>query len=374
MKISVIGGGITGLTTALALRQVGLNATVYEQSESLNEIGAGIWLQPNAMRVLRWLGLDEEVKHVGCELDRMEITYTDLTPIKKIESEVVSDPMGNRTVAIHRGKLQRILYERCSRVGDIELGANYSGHASVDGGIRIDVGGKMVFSDVLLGADGIRSRVRNTMGLPSEFRRTGQICIRGIAQIDLPRHLQHKGREAWGSKRRFGFSQLSRDAVYFFIVMNKEVSPPEITVDALLSVFKDFDPVISDIIRSSGDVHTTELMDLRRLKTWHDDSACLLGDAAHATTPNMGQGACQGIEDAFYISRALKNANDPVQAFRAFEAQRRKKVDHVVNNSWNFGKWAHKTVGQWTLKTMMKMTPASMMSKQMDRLYAVDGL
>lgn len=374
MNISIIGGGITGLTTALSLHKVGISSTVYEQANTLNEIGAGLWLQPNAVQVLQWLGIEEAVTKEGLVLNKMEITYPNLRPIKKIKKNVVEDQYGNQTIAIHRGKLQRILFDRCTQLGLIELGMPYINHQKDQDNIQLHFKDKSIQTDIILGADGIKSQVRNAIGLPSTFRQTGQICCRGIANIALPNHLKLEGKEIWGHKRRFGFSQLSDNLVYFFIVLNKEICPDELSTTSLSALFNDFDPIVADIINASGEMHTTELMDLKRLDTWHDSNTCLLGDAAHATTPNMGQGACQGIEDAFCISQHLKEAKSPLEAFRTFEKQRRKKVDYVVNNSWNFGRMAHSTAGQLLLRGIMKMIPEKVMSKQMNTLYTVQGL
>ena len=374
MNISIIGGGITGLTTALALHKTGIPSKVYEQADTLNEIGAGVWLQPNAVQILQWLGIEESVKKEGCMLKKMEITYPDLQPVKKINRAVVEDKFGNQTIAIHRGKLQRILYERCTESGLIELGMQYFNHEINHDSIQVHFKNKSIQTDIILGADGIKSQVRKALGLPSEFRHSGQICCRGISNITLPDSLKCEGKEVWGDKRRFGFSQLSDNSVYFFIVLNKELCPKELSRSSLSALFKDFDPIVADIINASGDMHTTELMDLKRLDIWHDSNTCLLGDAAHATTPNMGQGACQGIEDAFYISHYLKQSSTTLEAFTAFEKQRRKKVDYVVNNSWNFGRMVHNKIGQLLLKRIMKITPEKVMSKQMNTLYAIKGL
>lgn len=375
MEISIIGGGITGLTTALALHKVGLQSTVYEQAKSLNEIGAGVWLQPNAVQVLQWLGLEEEVKNEGSVLNKMEITYPNLKPIKKIKNTVVSDRFGNQTIAIHRGKLQRILYDTFVKVGNVELNMPYLNHQVKEDNIQVHFKEKSIQTKVLLGADGIKSNVRNSMGLPSEYRHSNQICCRGIANIKLPAHLKNEGKEVWGRKLRFGFSPLSERTVYFFAVMNKEISPEEMNIETLSELYTAFDPVVSDIIQASGDIHTTELIDLKRLNTWHNANSCLLGDAAHATTPNMGQGACQGIEDAYYISNTLKESGKiPSDLFKQFVDKRRKKVDYVVNNSWNFGKMAHSVTGQLLLKGIMKMTPEKVMSDQMNTLYNIEGL
>ncbi len=140
-------------------------------------------------------------------------------------------------------------------------------------------------------------------------------------------------------------------------------------------LFQSFSPIINELITNteSTNIHQATLQDLKRLPDWHQSKMCLIGDAAHATTPNMGQGACQGIEDAFYISKYLSKSPQNVQgAFEEFQLKRRKKVDYVVNTSWQFGKMAHSTIGQPIMKLLMKMTPESVINSQMNKLYAID--
>jgi 2-polyprenyl-6-methoxyphenol hydroxylase-like FAD-dependent oxidoreductase len=373
MEISIIGGGITGLTTALALHKLGLPSTVYEQAPVLNEIGAGVWLQPNAMRVLKWLGVDKAISAEGCTLNKMEITYPNLKPIKAIKNAVVADRYGNQTIAIHRSKLQALLYEEFSKVGNIALGAPYLSHHTDGQKIVLQLQGQTITTDVVLGADGIRSRVRQAIHFPSVYRSSGQICCRGIANTELPHNLQHEGKEVWGNKLRFGFSQLSQNTVYFFAVINAEICPEQLNSQSLCALYQNFHPVVTQIIDASGPMHIAELTDLKRLQSWHNGQVCLLGDAAHATTPNMGQGACQGIEDAYYLSHMLKNEPEDVEvAFAKFEHKRRKKVDFVVNNSWQFGKMVHNPVGQLIMRSLMKLTPEKTMSQQMNKLYDIE--
>lgn len=375
MKIAIIGGGITGLATALALHKVGLQATVYEQAASLNEIGAGIWMQPNAMKVLQWLNLDKRVSQEGRTLNKMEVTLANLKPVKRIKEAIVADERGNQTTAIHRGKLQHILYNAFTEVGDVELGKAYRSHSLQGDKVTIQFDKGTATADIVLGADGIKSGVRANMGLPSVYRPTGQVCCRGIAHIDLPNELQQEGKEMWGKQMRFGFSEIAEGKVYFFAVMSTSLAPSQLNLDTLGATFAHFHPVVKKIIQSTDQLHTTELEDLKRLPTWHNDHTCLIGDAAHATTPNMGQGACQGMEDAYYLSQLLKdNQGNATFAFRQFEAMRRKKVDYIVNNSWTFGKMAHSPIGQAFMKGIMKLTPDNLISKQMNQLYAVEGL
>lgn len=377
MKVGIIGGGITGLTTALSLHKLGIQSVVFEQAKELNEIGAGIWLQPNAIKVLKWLGLKSEIKMQGIELDKMEITNPQLKPFKKIKSAVVQDEEGNRTIAIHRARLQKVLYKEVQKVAEIHLDKKYIKHSFSGNRVELEFENGRAQVDILLGADGIKSLVRTALFPDSSTRSSSQICWRGISKMKLPDSLQNLGQEAWGKQRRFGFSQIHADEVYWFAVANQDQFSEvnEIGKKEYLSqLFKGFSPVVTGLLANteSSLIHQAIVHDLKRLKVWHDDKVCLIGDAAHATTPNMGQGACQGIEDAYYISRNLSKSADNIEyAFQQFEQERRKKVDYIVNTSWQFGKMAHSNIGQPLMKLMLKLTPESVMNSQMNKLYDI---
>lgn len=378
MKIGIIGGGITGLTTAHSLHKLGIKSVVYEQAKELNEIGAGVWLQPNAIKVLNWLGLKNKVKELGIELNKMEITNPQLIPIKKIKSEVVQDEEGNQTIAIHRGRLQKMLFEEVQKVTEVKLDKKFIRHRLSSSGITLQFESGEDQVDILLGADGINSLVRKEIFPEASLRNAGQVCWRGISKTNLPNSLKNLGQEAWGKQIRFGFSQIQHDEVYWFAVANEEHLKKADEIGRkkyLFNLFQNFSSVIIELITNTQEsqIHQTIIHDLKRLPIWHKGNVCLLGDAAHATTPNMGQGACQGIEDAYYLSRSLsKSFQNKEEEFQHFQFNRRKKVDYIVNNSWQFGKLAHSKMGQPLMKVMMKITPESVINAQMNKLYAIE--
>lgn len=378
MKVGIIGGGITGLTTALSLHKLGIQSVVFEQAKELNEIGAGVWLQPNAVKVLDYLGLKSRIEAQGTVLNKMEITNPQLKAFKKIKSEVVQDEEGNQTVAIHRGRLQNILYTEVQKLGEVHLNRKYIMHDFSSEGIHIQFDNADYKVDVLLAADGIDSLTRKALFPESSLRSTRQVCWRGISKMNLPDSLKNLGQEAWGRQIRFGFSQIYEGEVYWFAVANEGQLKKANEVGQkvyLTEVFKNFSSIVLDLIANTDQagIHQTILHDLKRLPVWHKGKVSLLGDAAHATTPNMGQGACQGIEDAYYISRFLSESlQSPESAFQEFEAKRREKVDYIVNNSWQFGKMAHSAIGQPLMKLMLKLTPESVISSQMNKLYSID--
>jgi len=372
MKIAIIGGGITGLTTALALHKLGIESRVYEQAETLSEIGAGIWLQPNAIKILDGLGIKDKIIEKGVQLQRVNIVYPDLSPIKKLKNELLQDEYGNQTIAIHRGRLQQVLFDEFSRYGQIELGKKYSSQSTKNNKIQINFSAQQIEADMVLGADGIDSQVRQHLFPDSKIRKTNQICWRGISTFKLPESLKYAARESWGHKRRFGFSNVSDDEVYWFAVKTMNGQHQKADKKYIQSLFTDFAPVVNEIIEHAGYIHTAQLTDLKRLKTWHKGNTCLLGDAAHATTPNMGQGACQGIEDAYYISNLLAQNNLSQETFKIFEQKRRAKVDYIVNNSWRFGQASHNPMMQAIMKLLMKATPEKVLTSQMNKMYHIE--
>jgi 2-polyprenyl-6-methoxyphenol hydroxylase-like FAD-dependent oxidoreductase len=375
MSIGIIGGGITGLATAIGLKKLGLPFHVYEQAPQLSEVGAGIWMQPNAMQVLQWLGIADEIKAQGMELNRVELTNHELKPIAKVSNAIVSDEFGNRNVAIHRARLQQILLNAISP-DEISLGHQLVNVQESGDHIELEFANRQTQHQVVLGADGIHSNVRKHLFPKSGLRYSGQTCWRGIANMELAEEYRQLGREAWGKHIRFGFSQISTNEVYWFAVatapQNGKDNPATFKLD-LLDMYSAFHPLVTSIIEQTDEdkIIRSDISDLKRLATWHQGNSCLLGDAAHATTPNMGQGGCQGMEDAYFISQLLAKHEDAPTAFAAFEKLRREKVDYIVNTSWRFGQLAHSTIGQPIARSLMKLTPPSVMEKQMKKVFAL---
>ncbi len=375
MQITIIGGGIAGLTTALALNKLGFDCKVFERAKQLNTVGAGIWMQPNALKVLDWLGLGELVRESGTLLNQVDITNAQLIPLKKTKQEVVQDEKGNKIVAIHRATLQKILFEAIPQ-GIVNLGCEFKSLEQNENQVKISFGDREIMSHLLIGADGINSKVRGDIFSNTSKRFSGQTCWRGISDIRLPNEFQNAGIESWGKRIRFGFSQITESQVYWFAVKNapQNGTDNKNTIKAeLKNDFKSFSPLVSNIIEltKADKIIRNDILDLKRLEKWHKSKVVLVGDAAHATTPNMGQGAGQAMEDAYYLANILARNNQIEQAISLFESARREKADYVVNNSWRFGQMAHSGFGQIIMKTIMKLTPDKVMNQQMNKLYSI---
>ncbi|WP_299897272.1 FAD-dependent monooxygenase [uncultured Aquimarina sp.] len=376
MLYTIIGAGIGGLTTALAFERNGIDFQIFEQTPELLEVGAGIWLAPNALQVLDHLDILEEVQQKGNTIDRITLGKADLTSLSDNYQNYIKDIFGYTTVAIHRAKLQKLLFEKIPE-NKKHLGKCFHSYEELSNG-KIKVlfeDGSSIETDYLIGGDGIHSKVRKQLFPGSKTRYSGQTCWRGIADISLDEEFHHRGIELWGNQIRFGISRISENKVYWFAVaIDKQNEKDEAdTKKKLLSMFNDFHPIVSNLISATSqkNIIRNDISDIKPLEIWHKNNILLIGDAGHATTPNMGQGGAQAIEDAYYLSELIsKNTNKNI--FEIFEQKRRKKVNQIVKQSWNTGRIAHWRYGKGLRNFFLKNAPKKMIEKQMLEMYQID--
>ena len=374
-KVIVAGGGIAGLCTALALHKMGFQVEVYEKAPVLQAAGAGIIMAANARKVFQWLGIDEEVVAVGMPLERLDITDGALVPFRKQSLGLAQANPQDRLIGIHRAKLQAIFLSHVPE-GMLRTGAAYVSHTVDERGVTVNLSdGGIAHGDLLLGADGIHSKVRAALFPQSELRYSGQTSWRGVVEHGLERGNAY-AMEAWASSGRFGLVPIGERLTYWYAVEKRPAGGLQHKDERpyLLKVFQDFAPEVRTIIQSTAPeaILHTDIWDLKRLDSWHQGPVCLIGDAAHATTPNLGQGGAQGIEDAWYMANLLKRATDPAAAFAQFEARRRKKVDSIVNVSWRMGQLAHSPIGRRLMQLAIRFAPESSMKKQFAAMQAID--
>lgn len=376
MTINIIGGGIGGLTAAIALKQKGFQVQVFEQAQVLKPVGAGIILANNAMQVYDKLGLRQKLEAAGNAISAMNITTDKLKVLSGIGLGYFEKKYGVRNIAIHRGALQTILANELAK-NEIILNKQLARVSKENNGF------KLVFEDtsqvkaeVLIGADGISSVVRQQLFSENTIRKAEQICWRGVTEFDLPEAYQHAVNEAWGRGDRFGFVKIDDKRVYWFAVKSYKNSAEEFTISDIPAIYQSYHPLIQELIAATpiDTIYTNEIDDLAPINSWIQENVCLVGDAAHATTPNMGQGACQAIEDAYFLAEFM--ANKPInEAFTKFQQQRMAKAKLVVNQSWMIGKLAHvaNPIGATFRNFMMKMTPESVGIKQSEKIFNLEG-
>ena len=377
MKYSIIGAGIGGLTTALAFEKNGIDYHIYEKASELSEVGAGIWLAPNALQVLEHLGVLGAVKAKGNSIDRITLGKADLNPISDNFQDNIKKQFGFSTIAIHRAELQKILLNKIP--GEkISLAKGFQSFQKLnDDLIKIKFDDKSeILTDCLIGADGINSKVRMQLFPDSKTRFSGQTCWRGVANIKLSEEFQNRGMELWGNQIRFGISKIANDKVYWFAVaMDKPNQKDDVNLkkQKLLKMYNQFDPLVKELISATSEkaILRNDINDLETLKNWHKGNVCLIGDAGHATTPNMGQGGAQAIEDAYYLGNLIKsNFNENV--FNLFQQKRQSKVNTIVKQSWATGKIAHWKYGRNFRNFLLKSMPKRILENKMKEMYKIE--
>ena len=379
MKIAIIGGGIGGLTTAIALQRKGFtDVTVYEAAPEMLPIGAGILLATNAMTILDRLGIAQQIKAAGNVLQSVRIANHKGEILSNVDFSKIIKRYGNGTVSIHRGKLQQILLENISK-NTVFVGKRLKNIENTEGGVQLHFEDKTTAeADMVIGADGIHSIVRKHLFGETPIRYSGQTCWRGIAKMTLDD--PKKSVEMWGTKPglRACVSQVNDTEVYWYITSKQKerykLSEKE-TKPYLLNLVSEFNSPIQKAIQLTENQHIlhNDLSDFKPIKLWFKNNIVLMGDAAHATTPNLGQGACQAIEDALCLANCLKSTPSVNTAFLAFQNARIKKTTFVVNTSYQIGQLNNigGFIGYRFRNFLMKLAPTSIAEKQFDYLFKV---
>jgi len=372
MIIDIIGAGIGGLTTAIALEQKGIKTRIFEQAEQIKPVGAGIILANNAMQVYEKLGLRKEIEKNGNPISSMNITKPNLNPLSKIDLTYFEQKHKTKNIAIHRGTLQQILIDKLKST---EINLNYkltSIDENTNGYFLKFQNGEQIQSSTVLGADGLNSIVRLNIFPNNSIRNANQICWRGITECELPINFRNELNEAWGKAERFGFVQIAENKVYWYALKSFKKNANEFSINNIEQYFGDYNSVIKDIIKSTKKEHinTAEISDLKPTNIWFKKNVCLIGDSAHATTPNIGQGACQAIEDAFVLSECL-NKYGITKAFSEYRKLRLPKAHQVVKASWLVGKMAHikNPILIGLRNQMLRLTPSSVNRKQNEQIF-----
>ena len=371
----IIGAGIAGPAVAMALRGVGIDAVVFEAtSEPRDEAGAFLNLAPNGINVLRALGLEHVLDRIGFQNDRI-IFQNDA-------GRVLADvPVGGSTVM--RGALSAGLREAAAARGvRFIFGKALEAIEERAGAVIARFGdGTTATGSFLVGADGIHSRTRQAcFSNAPRPAYTGIINLGGIVHTDLPPtgNAMHM---IFGRSGFFGYAVRPSGETYWFSNFAQESEPSRGELSnlgahqvkqQLLSIHRDDPPEVDRILRAvSGEIGAYAVYDLRSLPSWHREAVCLVGDAAHAIGPHVGQGASLALEDAFVVAKCLRDISDPAMAFAAFEHVRRKRVEPIVRQSRRTGQqkvptgWLGRKVRDLILPTFLRKG-----AQAANRLYA----
>jgi 2-polyprenyl-6-methoxyphenol hydroxylase-like FAD-dependent oxidoreductase len=375
----IIGAGIGGLTTAIALAQKGIQVQIYERASEIKEVGAGVWIAPNGMQIFDKLGIAQEVAAAGTKLKRISVVDLNYKPISVIDGAEIEAKHQFGTIAIHRASLQQIL---ASKVHPEHLHLNKAFKHYEQNGTAVTVyfeDGSTAVADFLICADGLKSKARIQMHGPQNLRDSGQTCWRFATAFDLPKEEQDNMYEVWANTKglRVGYSKIDDKRVYVYITNNKKHAASHIDKNIknyLVAICKPFSKTLTDLIEAvdEKEIIQTDLFDFKPIQKWTDGRVALIGDAAHATTPNLGQGACQAIEDAWVLAEEVSANANIEKSLVNFQKRRIEKAKFITNTSWLFSQMTN-TSG--LMKTIVKMvlraTPAAVNRKQLDRIYSV---
>lgn len=384
MKALIIGGGIGGLTAAIALQKKGIDVQVFEQSPEIKEVGAGIWLAPNGMQIMDRLGFTDELSKLGNKISILSASDINGKPISRFDNEKdgIIKKFGHTHLGIHRASLQQFLYKQIptDKVITSKLFLRYE--ESKDKVIAFFSDGSHYEGDLLVGADGIKSLVRKQLLGDIPLRYSGQTCWRGISDITLPADEINALTEVWMKKAglRSAYTQINPHQVYFYITI---CSPPNghdekgKTKEKLHQLTKGVATLINEVINNTKDENLirNDLFDFVPLKNWTRGKVALLGDAAHATTPNLGQGANQAIESAYYIAAALaENKNNIEAALRQYQNTRMKKAHYITTRSWQLGQMSNYSspLAQKLRNMIMRYSPRILTLREFDKVYSLN--
>jgi salicylate hydroxylase len=333
LKIVVVGGGLGGLTAAAALAQSGFEVEVREQADRLGEVGAGVQMSPNAVKVLRALGLEAALKSMAFEPEAFvgrnwrsgRALYR--TPIKSQYDGIY----GAGYYHVHRADLHDVL-RRATPAASIRLGSRCVG-TTQRGSVAVAefADGTTVEGDVVIGADGIHSAVRSSLFGQAEARFTGNMCWRGLVPVAaLPAGLVEPVATNWLGPNGHVVHYLVRGGtlVNFVAVYETEAWTEEswsIRADRseLLATYGNWNERLLEVFAAAEQCFKWALYDRDPLPRWSTGRITLLGDAAHPMLPFLAQGAAMAIEDGFAVARALSGqSDDPAAALASYEKLR----------------------------------------------------
>ncbi|MBD2070677.1 FAD-dependent urate hydroxylase HpxO [Leptolyngbya sp. FACHB-671] len=340
LKVIIIGAGMGGLTTGIAMRQAGYEVEIYDRVSQLRPAGAGISLWSNGVKVLNRLGLSQEIAAIGGQMNR--VTYCSQTGEKLTDFSLqpLIDCVGQRPYPVARTDLQNILLNAFG-AENVQLNSKCVAiEQDADSVTAIFEDGRKATGDVLVAADGTHSITRSyVLGHAVERRYVGYVNWNGLVPASDDLALKDSWVIYVGEHKRASMMPVGGDRFYFFFdvpLPTGTVSSPGTYREELASFFKGWADPVQNLIQRLDPLKTNrvEIHDVDPLKTLVRDRVVLLGDAAHSTAPDLGQGGCQAIEDALVLATYLQTTNISVaDALKRYETARCDRVADIITRA-----------------------------------------
>ncbi len=352
-SIAIVGGGMGGLATAATLGQLGINVTIYEQAKEFTRIGAGIQMMPNSMRVLRQIGVEDTLRrtsfqpysHLNREWDTGKIIR---------ELPMPEDLYGAPYLCMHRADLTAALASAIPE-GSLQLSKKLVGLETTGSGVKLRFeDGTKAEADAVVGADGVHSIVRDIIVGPDEPLHKGRIAYRAVFPAALleGRDIGPSRTKWWGVDRHIViyYVTAAKSEIYFVTSvpepagwLTRESWSAKGDVEELRAAYAGFHDDVRAVLEACPDCHKWAILEREPLPRWSDGRVVLLGDACHAMTPYMAQGAATSIEDAAVLARCIEayDGDDLEAAFKLYEAVRKPRTSRIQAissaNTWMKG-------------------------------------
>lgn len=336
-KFIIVGAGIAGLTLGNALQDLGVDFDIYEAGEDVRGIGAGFGLASNAMKAFEILGLANDIIPLGHLLSDFEIQDWKEKTILKADTDRLRANYNTENFAIHRADLHRYLYQRLNK-DRIHTSKKFQFFQQNFTEVVVQFeDGTTAKGNYLIAADGLNSKIRQQLIPQSKPRYANYICWRAI--VHDPTYQSKKSIETWGPNGRFGLTPLKDNQIYWYACVNADLNNEEIYAYDLTQIkenFKDYSGIIRSTLQKTkqSDLITAPIMDIKPINNYAFNRVLLIGDAAHATTPNMGQGACMAVEDVCVLVDEIKDEPENILlCFERYNLRRLKRTHYIIETS-----------------------------------------
>lgn len=348
--VNIIGGGIAGLSTALALQKNGVSYNLFEQNAKITYENVGLGISSNLFHILEEWNILEETKQIGTEIHHFHFVDNQLNYINSFKLKTPA-------LSVRRRQFHELLYMHLDKQSIHLNSKKFVSDFSAD--------------EIVIAADGINSKTRQEIYPHLTLRDSNQILFRGISEIELNEKFKYAYHDIVGQNLRFAIIHSGQNFYSWYIVKEKNHTEKiSLEKDVLKSYFKGYDPVVEQVIDKAENIYSSELLDInpknRKKLEWFKKNTLLIGDAIHPTTPNMANGACLAMEDSYLLAYLLGNSDMNLsEIYKIFQKKRTKKVNPIVFQSWWFGKLFHqkyKIIDQ-IIKIGMRLTPNFLFDK-----------
>ncbi|MEV8240125.1 FAD-dependent urate hydroxylase HpxO [Microbacterium testaceum] len=340
MRVIVIGAGVGGTSAALALQKLGHEVVVYDRMRENRPVGAALSLWSNGVKVLNWLGLGPEVAALGGRMDDMAY-YDGHTgdELCRFSLAPVTEQTGQRPYPVARADLQQLMMDAVGSA-HIHLGKQLTGVSEADGVVTATFAdGTTDTADLLIGADGARSLVRDYVTEPTGIRPersySGYVNYNGLVRADERIGPLDQWTTYVGDGKRCAVMPVAGDRFYFFVDVPGPSGVVEDRMAALEQAFGEWGApgvrALLDGIDPDESLNRVEIWDIDPFDTWVRGRVAILGDAAHNTAPDIGQGACSALEDSFALGIVFATTTLGVEdSLKRYERIRTERAGDLV--------------------------------------------